>query len=79
MKFEMVEAFAIDADHSALADESGGIHLVDDMENLTRLTFLGQHKEHFDVMAGIKALRIEHGDSTMRFLVDAAGDFFVMA
>ena len=51
VEFEVVEAFAIDTDHAALADESGGVYLVDDVENLTRLALLGQHEEHLDVMA----------------------------
>ena len=74
----MVEAFAIDTNHTALADKSCRVHLIYNMENFCRLSFLCQDKEHFDIMPRIETLRIEHSDSTVRLLVDTACNFFVM-
>ena len=79
MEFEVVETLAIDTDHAALADKGGWVYLIDDVENLTRLALLGQYEEHLDVMARVESLRIEHGDATVWFLVDAAGDFLIVA
>lgn len=79
VEFKVVEALSIDANYTALADKCRGVHLVDDVENLTRLAFLRQHKQHLDVASRIEPLRVEHGDSTVGFLIDAAGYLLVMA
>ena len=34
VELEVVEALTIDANHTALADKGGGVHLIDDVENL---------------------------------------------
>ena len=79
MEFEMVEALAIYTNDPALTDKGHWVHLVDDVENLTRLAFLRQHKQHLDVVAGIETLGVEHGHSTVRLLVDAAGYLLIMS
>ncbi len=78
MELEMVEALAIHTNDPALTDKGHWVHLVDDVEDLTRLTLLCQDEKHLDAMAGIESLGIKHGHSTVRLLVDAAGYLLVM-
>ena len=79
VELKVVEALTIDTNHATLADEGVGIHLVDDVENLTRLAFFRQHKQHLDVVAGIETLGVEHGHSTVGLLIDAAGYLLIMS
>ena len=79
VEFEVVKSFAVNTNHTTLADKSGGVHLVDDMENLTRLALLGQNEEHLDIIAGIETLCVEYCHPAVWLLVDAACYFLIMS
>ena len=78
LHLEAVEALAIDTDDGALRNEGRGVDVVDDLEDATALAPLGQHKEHFHVLAAVEAVSVDGGDASARLFVDALANLLVV-
>lgn len=71
--FKLVKTFAIDPDNVCLRDESLGIYLVDDTEDGGALAPLGHDEQHFHLVAGVEAVRLNDCSATMREDSDTRG------
>ena len=74
---EAVETFSIDTNHGTLTDKRVGINLINQLEDLGALAFLGKHEQHLHFPSAIETLSVDDGAATVRIEVDAMTDFLV--
>lgn len=78
LTLDLVEAFAIYANHGTLADEGVRVYLLDEAEDGLRLALLGQYEEHLYLLTGIETGGIYYGYSTVGICIDALAYFLIL-
>ncbi len=70
LTLDLVEAFAIYANHGTLADEGVRVYLFDEAEDGLGLALLGQYEEHLYLLTGIETGGIYYSYSTIGICID---------